>query len=424
MRTSMFAIPIALLAVVMTFGGCVKEKCNRTVQTKIFTPIWMSMEEYYASAMSTAPVEIEQAGKIYVKDQYLFVNEVLKGIHVIDNSDPAAPKPVSFINILGNIDMAVKGNYLYADSYSDLLVFNISNPLDVRVEKRIPGVINYPTTTEGLVLGYHYAQQDSLIVGYTSRDTTYNYDCAQTWPEMMFDASAQSFASALKSNSGGGTGKGGSMARFTIAKDHLYTVNYSQLKAFDLGNSADPAFKGEQQIGWAIETIFPYGEYLFIGSSNAMYIYDIDNPAAPAKRSTVTHFTACDPVVVEGTTAYVTLRTGTTCAGTFNELQVFNVADVDNPVKLATYQMKNPHGLGIDNGKLFICEGVHGLRFLDAPDPLKIKTTKLVEGVNAYDVIPYNQGLIVSAVNGIYQYDYKNMSNPVLLSKINVKNAE
>jgi hypothetical protein len=34
---------------------------------------------------------IKQAGKIYFKDSYIFVNEVNKGIHVIDNSIPASP---------------------------------------------------------------------------------------------------------------------------------------------------------------------------------------------------------------------------------------------------------------------------------------------------------------------------------------------
>lgn len=407
----------------MALGGCVKEKCSRTVNQKLFTPVWMSVDDYYASIKAETPKEVEQAGKIYIKDQYLFVNEVYNGIHIIDNSDPKSPKPVSFLSILGNIDIAVKGNYLYADSYSDLLVFDISDPTGIHLEKRIPGVINLPYNADGLALGFRYQQQDSMIIGYTSRDTTYVCDCATPRGDLIaFDNSVAAFSSSLKSNSS--SGKGGSLARFTIAKDHLYTVNFYMLKAFDLANAADPAYKGEQQIGFGIEMVFPYGEYLFIGSTNSMYIYDIVNPAAPAKRSVVTHFRACDPVVVEGTTAYVTLRSGNTCAGTLNELQVFDVKDVDHPVKIATYQMKNPHGLGVDNGKLFICEGTFGLRFMDAPDPLKIKTTKLVEGLNTYDVIPYNQRLLVSAADGIYQYDYKDINSPVLLSKISANHKE
>jgi hypothetical protein len=416
MRVFYAFIP-AVLAIVTTLSGCVKETCSRKVRTKIFAPVYIAKEDYYASIKAGEPRQIEQAGKIYAKGIYLFVNEIYKGIHVIDNGDPKAPKAVSFINIPGNIDIAAKGNYLYADSYNDLLVFDISDPGNIKLQKRVPNALNFPYNADGLVLGYTVPQSPFMITGYTSRDTVYEYDCTAPVDMVLFEASIASYASSLKSSSGS-AGKGGSMARFTIAKDHLYTVNHSQLKSFDLANAADPVHKGDRQVGWNIETIFPYGEYLFVGSSNAMYIYDIFNPAAPAKRSEVTHFRACDPVVVEGTTAYVTLRTGSFCTGNLNELQVYDVRDVDKPVKLATYQMKNPHGLGIDNGKLFVCEGTYGLRFLDAPSPLKITTTKLVEGVNSYDVIPYDHRLLVSARDGIYQYDYQNMNNPVLLSKI------
>ncbi|GEP95346.1 LVIVD repeat-containing protein [Chitinophaga cymbidii] len=418
MRVIYTFIPAAL-AVMMAFSGCVKEKCSRKFKTKIFTPVYTATADYYASVKAEEPRAIEQAGKIYAKGTLLFVNEIYKGIHVIDNSDPKAPEAVSFINVPGNIDIAAKGNYLYADSYSDLLVFDISDPRQIKLEKRVGSVLNFPYNADGLTLGYQIPQSPFMITGYTSRDTVYDLDC--TTPERMifFDAAVASFASSLKSNNSGGSGKGGSMARFTIAKDYLYTVNHSQLKSFDLANAASPLHKSDQQVGGNIETIFPYGEYLFIGSRNAMYIYDIINPASPARRSQVTHFRACDPVVVEGTTAYVTLRTGTICAGNLNELQVFDVKDVDNPVKLATYQMKGPYGLGVDNGKLFVCEGPFGLRFMNAPEPLKITTAKLVEGLDAYDVIPYyDQHLLVSARGGIYQYDYTNINNPVLLSKI------
>lgn len=382
----------------------------------------MTDEEYRASVKAGPAQELERAGKIYIYGKYLFVNEFYKGIHVYDNSNPRAPKSVSFLNIPGNIDMAVKGNYLYADSYGDLVVMNISDPEHATVAKWMEGVVSLPVGPEGLAIGFRYSP-GVRVTGYTTRDTTYECDCVKNDEMWLFDAAFSSSSLTSKASSGSSTtGKGGSMARFTLAKDYLYTVNYSQLKAFDVSNAANPVHKGEQQItGGLIETIFPYGEYLFIGSMNSMYIYDTKNPATPAKRSQVTHFKACDPVVVEGTTAYVTLRAGNACGGAISELQVFDVKDVDKPVKLASYNMLSPFGLGVDNGKLFICEGAGGLRFLNAPSPTNITTTKLVEGINSYDVIPDNDRLLVSAQNGIYQYDYKNMSNPELLSKINIK---
>jgi len=262
---------------------------------------------------------------------------------------------------------------------------------------------------------------DSIAIGYTLRDTTYVCDCTfDNRGGIMFE---NDMLSAAYNSQNAGTGKSGSMARFTIAKDYLYTVNYSELRAFDLSNAASPAFKSTQTIGLNIETIFPYGEYLFIGSRNAMFIYDLTNPATPGKRSAVTHFRACDPVVVEGNKAFVTVRSGSACAGNINQLQVFDISNVDNPVKINTVEMKNPFGLGVDHGKLFICEGTYGLRFMDAADVHNIITTKFLEGLDTYDVIPNeNQHrLLVSARDGIYQYDYTAMNSPKLLSKIAVK---
>ena len=58
---------------------------------------------------------------------YIFVNDVNKGIHIIDNTNPVIPKAFAYIKIPGNEDISVKDDFLYADSASDLLVFDISN---------------------------------------------------------------------------------------------------------------------------------------------------------------------------------------------------------------------------------------------------------------------------------------------------------
>ncbi|MGF6849654.1 hypothetical protein QFZ51_004889 [Chitinophaga sp. W3I9] len=406
-----------ILAVILVLGGCTKDKCTKMIQTKINIPVMMALTDYWASIKSEAPKEIILTGKIYVKDQYIFVNEPYAGIHIIDNSNPSSPQKVSFINVMGNIDIAIKGDFLYADSYADLIVFNISDPRNIRFVKRVPEATSLPANVNGLLVGWHY-NRDSIVIGYTTRDTSY-CDCDPD-PNIQYLASAE-VASSYKNQAG--TGKGGSMARFTIAKDYLYTVNSWQLKTFDLSDAANPVFKSLQTFNAFIETIFPYGEYLFIGSQNAMFIYDITNPAVPTKRSMVTHFRACDPVVVEGNRAYVTIRSGAACAGNFNQLQVFDVSNVDQPIKLSTTEMSNPHGLGIDNGKLFICEGQYGLRFMDATNATNITTAKLVTGPETYDVIPFESQhrLLVSARDGIYQYNYSSITNPQLLSKINVK---
>ena len=95
----------------------------------------------------TDATALSEPGKIYLLDTYLFVNERGKGVHIINNTDPKNPDNMAFISIPGNYDMAAKGNWLYADNVSDLLVFDISNPKVPKLNKRIANAIpvnDYP----------------------------------------------------------------------------------------------------------------------------------------------------------------------------------------------------------------------------------------------------------------------------------------
>ncbi|MFT6203825.1 MAG: hypothetical protein ACI9V1_001721 [Spirosomataceae bacterium] len=83
--------------------------------------------------------------------------------------------------------------------------------------------------------------------------------------------------------------------------------------------------------------------------------------------------------------------------------------------------MENPHGLGIDNGKLFICEGKFRLKSLDASNVNDIKVQQHIKNINAFDVIPLSGNLLLMVgEDGFYQYDYSDPKNLRQLSKIPV----
>ena len=86
------------------FSAC-KDTTREFVTYQANVPVYMSFSDFRSSFAKTAPEEISNPGKMYFKDDYLFVNEHEKGIHVIDNSDPSKPKKVAFYKILGNVDM-------------------------------------------------------------------------------------------------------------------------------------------------------------------------------------------------------------------------------------------------------------------------------------------------------------------------------
>ena len=114
-----------------------------------YRPVYKNPEEITKVEVQAAQ-PLKTPGKIYTFDRYLFINEVGKGIHIIDNTDPKKPENLSFVSILGNYDIAVKDNWLYADNFSNLLVIDIADPKSPKVTKSIPNVIpvhNYPPLT-------------------------------------------------------------------------------------------------------------------------------------------------------------------------------------------------------------------------------------------------------------------------------------
>lgn len=208
-------------------------------------------------------------------------------------------------------------------------------------------------------------------------------------------------------------GKTGSMARFQVVGDRLYALSGNQLQVYSVGDPAAMAFQNAVDVGFGIETLFARGGMLYVGSTTGMHLYDASSPDDPVKTAEITHMRSCDPVVVEGATAYLTLRTGgNNCWNGANELQIIDVENPFAPRKLKTFPMANPHGLGIDGDLLFICDGYAGLKVYKLGDDLSLTLADKVSGLEAYDVIPdagREDHLIMISKDGLYQYDYSQM---------------
>jgi hypothetical protein len=105
-----------------------------------YRPVYKNSDEIARVEVSPAQ-SLKEPGKIYTYDRYLFINELGQGIHIVDNADPKRPENLSFISIIGNYDIAVKGNWLYADNLSNLLVIDITDPKAPKLTKTIPNAI-------------------------------------------------------------------------------------------------------------------------------------------------------------------------------------------------------------------------------------------------------------------------------------------
>ena len=133
---------------------------------------------------------------------------------------------------------------------------------------------------------------------------------------------------------------------------------------------------------------------------------NINNKESPEWVSTYEHMTSCDPVVVQGDYAFVTLRGGTECQGFSNQLDIIDISDLVRPELFKTYSMINPHGLGVDDNCLFITEGEYGLKMFDISNLENIELIKHFEDISSIDVIPFMDVLMVIGSDGFHQYNY------------------
>lgn len=228
------------------------------------------------------------------------------------------------------------------------------------------------------------------------------------------------------------SGKGGSMARFTISGDMLYTVDTQTLKLFDLSDAQHPKYLSgkDQQLDFGVETISTRDTLLLIGSQDGLYIYNIKRPAFPNFMSKTQHFRSCDPVIASGNYAYVTLNTdGVWCGNNMNVLDIYDITNPAEPILETTIPLDYPKGLGIDGNKLFVCVKSAGIKVFDISNPVKpewiddLSYIPEMQHIETYDVIPLDGLLLVSATGGFYQLDYTG-ERLKYVSKIEVKREQ
>jgi len=228
-------------------------------------------------------------------------------------------------------------------------------------------------------------------------------------------------ASSFNSNNSGAIGQGGSLARFTIVGNYLYTVDRENLKVFDISNAAQPQYKRSVAVGFEIETIYPFGDKLFIGSTSVVHIFSIADPANPQKLSVAISpnvIRRCDPVVAKDTVAFATLRTNGPCGGIARILAIYDIKDITAPVQKAQFQLMEPYGLGYSGNVLYVCDKYNGLMVFDITDPYAPQLIENVTDLQPVDVIPYNDVLIVWTATGMNLYDITDNQHPALLTKV------
>ncbi len=226
---------------------------------------------------------------------------------------------------------------------------------------------------------------------------------------------------SVSSSTGGDrlTGTGGSTARMTIAGDYLYAISGSSVQLFDIANPATPLPWTQVQIDWDIQTLFPYEDYLLVGAADGMHILDNTDPASPQYVGDFQHARTIDPVVAQNDIAYITLKVDTSQpdTGITNQMNVVDISDVTQPVLLNTIPMQGPAGLSVSGNRLYVCDGIAGLKTFDISNATQPVAQGAVPGVDCSDVIAANSLLYVIDNDGLTQYD-TTTDTPLSISRI------
>jgi hypothetical protein len=216
-------------------------------------------------------------------------------------------------------------------------------------------------------------------------------------------------------------GIGGSMARFTISGDFLYTVNKRAIQAFDISEPSSPIiYERAFDVPFDVETLYSYKDRLYLGSKTGVTIYSKPDEKRDLEQiGQLLHVRSKDPVVIQDDVAYVTLRSIDGSGA--NELQILDVKDpTPKLIKTQRKYLVSPGGLGVDGKLLFICDGSEGLKIFDINHTKSLENNESnvsltfnrgssLPSIDCYDLIPHKDLLVVSNGEDVRQFDYSHL---------------
>lgn len=159
-------IPILLLFQSCIFFGLVDPE--PLPSRDMYEPILMTRGEFENSVGYSEPIPIENAGKIYVKDHVVLINELHKGFHVYTYEDPDDPKALGFIKVPGATDIAIRADMMYINQAVDLVSISYNTNLtSIQVQHRNKDV--FPPMRLSPSGVFHPVPEGYVTVGYRIR---------------------------------------------------------------------------------------------------------------------------------------------------------------------------------------------------------------------------------------------------------------
>lgn len=236
---------------------------------------------------------------------------------------------------------------------------------------------------------------------------------------LVVSCSKDSSLDSLQSNN---TGINGSITRFVINDNFMYAIDFNYLKIFDITNNDHPVFVSSTLVGYGLETIFVYDNYIYLGANDGVYVISISNPQTPVQLQKIQHTISCDPVVVQGNFAYSTQRVNAVGCGVMWQLSSLAVYDVTNPAQatlVKNIDMENPYGLAIEGDWLLVCDpGKGGIVVYNISNPANPTEMTVAQVTEPRDIILMYPYMVVSTNSKFELYNYSDPLNIYHISSL------
>ncbi len=325
--------------------------------------------------------QISSPQSMYLYDSVLYVSDLDSGIHRYRVSSDAALTPLATIPLVGNAGVAVRGDIVYANSWGSIVALRLA--------------------TDGSYDTASVIRQEATPVPvddhYTRRGGWGCMGCAET-----------DYATTPQSG-----GAASSYAVFAAIDTFLYYVDGYDIVTMSIAKPDSPFVLTTTPIAWDLETLFPTEKYLFVGGQSGMYIMErLADPAAPTHIGTFQHAQACDPVVVQDTLAYVTLRSGNACGAARDVLLSVSIANPAAPKLLDELPLSTPYGLTVADTLLFLARGYGGLTLCSTAHPDSLSVVQQWSEPVCKDFIWSDSTLYVMSFWDVSAYDVSNPLEP------------
>jgi len=145
---------ILILVLLFSLQSCFFSWMEPVDNYSEYEPVLMERANFETSISLQNSRTIDNAGKIYVYNNYLFINEKNLGFHVFNNQNPESPVALKFITSPGATDMAIKNNVVYINQATDLVAVELSTTIQsLNVSKRIENIFPEMISPDGFYFG-------------------------------------------------------------------------------------------------------------------------------------------------------------------------------------------------------------------------------------------------------------------------------